>query len=200
MRLRRVAGSLLVFAVVATTGCHKTQPLGALPSLTHAPCDAKATWDTIVAHADLRSSASIRLAVQLPEFGGAYNDTVVKVYLTDLSARDRARQAIDRSKFNMGRGREVRFIKGTYSYRDLSGWAQCMLPFFPDGVAMFGVWEPDNRIKFAVVNDEARKHLELTISRLQLPRGAFIIEHGEYARVVQRSGNLVENPPPHSTF
>jgi len=38
----------------------------------------------------------MRLAVEVPEFGSAYVDTVLKVYLTDLSASDRARSVIDR--------------------------------------------------------------------------------------------------------
>ncbi|MFL5593184.1 MAG: hypothetical protein ACJ785_01100 [Gemmatimonadaceae bacterium] len=122
--------------------------------------------------------------MEVPEFGSAYVDTVLKVYLTDLSASDRVRSVIDRYNLYGRRGREVRFVRGSYSYRELRGWGQCMLPYYPRGVASFGVSERDNRDKFTVVNDDARKHLELVINRLGIPRAAIIIEHGDYVQVV----------------
>ena len=167
-------------------GCHKALSLGAIPSLGQTPCNVAAAWDTVAAHASL-GWPSMRIAVEVPEFGSAYVDTVLKVYLTDLSARDRVRSVIDRYDAYGRRGREVRFLTGTYSYRELRGWGQCMLPYYPRGVASFGVSERDNRDKFTVVNDDARKHLELVISRLGIPRAAFIIEHGDYTQVVINS-------------
>jgi hypothetical protein len=190
--LNHLGGSLLALAIVGTIGCHNPKPLGAIPSQGHAPCNPAAAWDTLIArNTSGLGWPSMRLAVEVPEFGSAYVDTVLKVYLTDLNARDRARAVIDRFDLYGRRGREVRFIQGKYSYRDLQGWGLCMLPYYPRGVASFGVWERDNRDMFTVVNDDARKHLEIVIERLGIPREAFIIKHGEYAKVlinIMRSG------------
>jgi hypothetical protein len=163
--------------------CYNAKPLGAIPSPGQPPCNVAAAWDSVAAHESL-GWPSMRLAVEVPQFGSAYVDTVLKVFLTDLSAGDRVRSMIDQYNLYGRRGREVRFARGAYSYRELRAWGQCMLPYYPRGVASFGVSERDNRDKFTVVNDEARKHLELVINRLGLPRAAFIIEHGEYAQVV----------------
>jgi hypothetical protein len=177
-----LSGSLVALAI-ATAGCrHNSPSLGARPSPAHAQCDSKAAWDIVVAYAG-PGWPSMRLAMVVPEFGGAYVDTVLKVYVTDLSARDRLREAIDRYNSYGRRGREVRFIQGTYSYRDLRAWGQCILPYTPRGVASYEVSERDNRNKFTVVTDAARQDLETVISRLDLPRAAFIIERGEYAKV-----------------
>lgn len=62
-----------------------------------------------------------------------------------------------------------------------------MLPYYPRGVASFGVSERDNRVMFTVVNDDAKRHLEIVIDRLSIPRAAFIIEHGDYTKVVINS-------------
>jgi hypothetical protein len=180
---RILPGSLLALAAAGAVGCHNAVPLGALPSPGQAPCNVAAAWDTVAAHTDF-GWPSMRLTVEVPEFGSAYVDTVLKVYLTDLSASDRARSVIDQYDLYRRRGREVRFVRGSYSYRELRGWGQCMLPYYPRGVASFGVSERDNRDKFTVVNDDARKHLDLVINRLGIPRAAVIIEHGDYAQVV----------------
>ena len=126
----------------------------------------------------------MRFATEVPEFGGADVDTVLKVYLTDLSARDRAQSAIDAYNLYDWRGREVRYMLGRYSFRQLRGWGECLLPYYPRGVASYEVAESKNRNRFTVINDQARNELQLVIDRLGMPRDAFIIEHGEYARVL----------------
>jgi hypothetical protein len=180
-----LGGSLLALAILGTIGCRNAKPLGAIPSKNHVPCNSAAAWDTLIArNTSGLGWPSMRLAVEVPEFGSAYVDTVLKVYLTDLTARDRVRRVIDRYDLYGRRGREVRFIQGTYSYRDLQGWGLCMLPYSPRGVASFGVSERDNRDMFTVVNDGAKRHLEIVIDPLGIPRAAFIIKHGDYAKVV----------------
>jgi hypothetical protein len=173
--------ALLAFAI-GCAGCHNAKPLGALPSAGQS-CNFAAAWDTVVGYTSL-GWPSMRLASEVPEFGSAYVDTVLKVYLTDLSARDHAQRTIDRYNLYGRRGREVRYVLGSYSYRQLRGWAHCILPYYPRGVASYEVLESKNRNRFTVINDQARNHLELVIDRLGMPRDAFIIEHGEYAKVV----------------
>ncbi len=96
-------------------------------------------------------NASQRLARLIPQFGGAFvSDGVLNVYLTDLGAADQARSVVRQELDTHGRrGLQVRFVHGTYSYRQLEAWRMALLPLFgTEGVVSLGIRERENRVGF----------------------------------------------------
>lgn len=133
---------------------------------------------------------TVRLADQIPEYGGAFIDDqgVFNVYLTDLKAETTARRVVQLELQRVGNPtRLLHFIKGEYTYRYLASFEKILLPYFGHGVSMWTIDDRRNRFLIWVVSDGARKEILSAIATSKLPLAAIIIEQHPYAVPVNQT-------------
>ena len=134
------------------------------------------------------------LAQRVPAFGGMFLDehdnSILYVYLTDLSQEEALKRAIEELygprwlELHMY-PKEIRVLPGQYSYLQLKFWRDCLsrwVPLIP-GVTSLGIDQGKNRITIGIdIGLKAAKKrkvieaLETTIERLNIPREAVILE------------------------
>jgi hypothetical protein len=143
-------------------------------------CPVDSAWDSY--------DPGDKIARDLPEFGGIYRDTVIRVLLTDLSVGARAEPIVRRALARRpGIEREtIRFLAATFSHRQLRSWRECLRDDLVGGVSSHGLMQRENRILIGVVADSTRSRVELAIHERGLPREAFIFEHMDYARPLSK--------------
>jgi hypothetical protein len=105
------------------------------------------------------------------------------VYLTDMSAADRVLELIDQYNLYGRRGREVRFLPGAYSFRELAAWSSCFQARGHPEISQFGIRERVNRVYVGVATASGVRQVEAAIIELGLPLGAFLVERRDYIRI-----------------
>lgn len=175
-----IAWPLLAGTAVLATACHRAARPEDLPEVVPLGCDPVIAWDTT---RPLPPSA--RVALLVPEFGGAFGeaDGTLAAYLTDMGAGERVRTVIDSLAIQSWRGRTIRFMPGRYSYRQLREWAYCLRPNLSGpGIASLLIAERENRLRMVVVDEAAWARVEAIIRKLSIPRDAVMLEKGGYVQ------------------
>lgn len=163
-----LAASLAIFAFEPASVSGQPGQMAPLPQ-----CNVDSIWNSEAASRTFVTEN--RLANLIPEFGGAYyKSSVFNVYLTDTSAADRASRVIQANVRDVRGRQKPNFLKGAYTYKQLTSWTQCLIPYFAKGVVSWGPSGGDNRVRIQVIGDSTRQNIERGIAALGLPRDAFM--------------------------
>jgi len=166
------------------TACADPNTLQEPPRPLHdpsAPCPVDSLWDKSASQ-----TLSERIALRIPEFGGAYRDTALVVLLTDVTAGPRIEAALRAELEEAGRSDVAlgpfKYVKATYSLRSLRWWHICLRPSLGNGVSGLGVDEFVNRVEVGVIADSVRPRVEREMARLGIPREAVVFRRMAYLR------------------
>ncbi len=130
----------------------------------------------------------LKVAQRVPGFGGLFlneqDNSVLYVYLTDLSQEEAVKQAIMEvfgprwAELHM-LPRELRMLQGQYSYPQLMEWSSCIsrLLVVP-GITAVGINMSKNRVSIGLekMKRSVVEAIEDALDRLGIPREAVILE------------------------
>ena len=138
-----------------------------------------------------------RIAERVPGFGGAFRDSsqnIVYIYLQDASMQEEAERALtDVFGPDFLEGREVQVLEGEYSMDHLAAWYKSVMnvAWQVPGISWSDLDERKNRIEIGMYPRRGgREEIEAALARVDVPRGAIVIEIG----CGQRALDLGEPP------
>ena len=124
-----------------------------------------------------------RIAERVPGFGGAFRHSspnIVYIYLQDASMQEEAEHALTEDFGpDFLEGREVRVLEGEYSMDHLAAWYESLkdVAWQVPGISWSDLDEGKNRIEISMYPRRgAREEMEAALARVDVPRGAIVIE------------------------
>jgi hypothetical protein len=155
-------------------GCRRDEPTG--PPLIHSSVEVS---PLSIPGKDPRAPPTFneRLALQIPTFGGAFNDKgAIGIYLTDLGRETEARGVLQRELATMGGDQPpLRFLKGQYTYIELRS-IHANIPNLGTGMSSFGVDTRRNRYLIEVISQEEIGPVREILRKAGVAMGAILIE------------------------
>lgn len=150
-------------------------------------CAIDSTWQPFMPRLDRPLPPDERVAFHVAEYAGVVRDTgavretSLVVQLTDVEAAPEAMLVV-RRQWVLGHNQAtvpMRFVKVSYSYRQLRSWLECYLRGAGAGdITTWGVNTLRNRVGLSVRADSIRPKVEAALRRLGLPIEAFEIRVG----------------------